>query len=225
VLSLIRDVGAMGIIVADRTGRVLVDEGATGYIDREKLAVILGPAFSRQVEISPLVGGNAWTMHYYDGERLDVFGLSLGAHYFMCLIFEGSNRAAFGAVMMFGRRAADQMIEMIGEAAYVVSPPAALPTLREKPKEKEVVPTAAPAPRAKSAPKREVQPEPEAAQPVLEPVVDFDPDTLFSQAIDEHLAESMFDPDTLSNIAASLVSEEGERVGYDEAVDMGILDE
>ena len=87
-----RDVGAMGIILADRTGRVLIDEGATGYVDREKLAVILGPSFARSAEISPLIGGNAWTMQYYDGERLDVFGLALGVHYFMCLIFEGSNR-------------------------------------------------------------------------------------------------------------------------------------
>ena len=131
VASLTRDVGAMGIILADRTGRILIDQGATGYVDREKLAAILGPSFGRSAEVSPLVGGNAWTMQYYDGERLDVFGLALGVHYFMCLIFEGSSRA-FGSVTVFGRRAADQIIEMIGDAAYLVKKPESLPLPKQE---------------------------------------------------------------------------------------------
>ena len=52
-----------------------------------------------------------------------------------------------------------------------------------------------------------------------------DLDALFGQSIDEGLADSLFDPDSLSDLAASLVSDDGERVGYDEAIDMGILDE
>jgi len=40
--DLMRDVGAMCVILADRTGRVMIERGATGYIDREKLSVILG---------------------------------------------------------------------------------------------------------------------------------------------------------------------------------------
>jgi CheY-like chemotaxis protein len=225
VVPLMRDVGAMGVILADRSGRVLVDQGATGYIDREKLAVIMGPAFARSADVSPLVGGNAWTMQYYDGERLDVFGLALGIHYFMCLIFEGSNRGAFGAVTMFGRRAADQMIEIIGEAAYrlkeaepppppkepvaeVVQPPA-----RKRRKTAEI--KEAPAPAAETRP----------VESAAEPVVAIDVDALFRQSIDEGLAASMFDPEALSDLAASLTSDEEERVGYDEAIDMGILDE
>jgi CheY-like chemotaxis protein len=226
VMPLVRDVGAMGVILADRTGRVLVDQGATGYIDREKLAVIMGPAFARSAEISPLVGGNAWTMHYYDGERLDVFGLSLGIHYFMCLIFEGSNRGAFGAVTMFGRRAADQMIEMIGEAAYLLKKPEPLlPPKDEEPVAKVVEP---PARKKKKSDEVAAVPVPAATRPVepaAEPVAAIDVDALFRQSIDENVAASMFDPEALSDLAASLLSDEEERVGYDEAIDMGILDE
>ncbi|MBN1203045.1 MAG: response regulator [Anaerolineae bacterium] len=222
IISLMRDVGAMGIILADRTGRVLVDEGATGYIDREKLAVVLGPSFARSTEVSPLVGGDAWTMHYYDGERLNVFGLSLGMHYFMCLIFEGANRGAFGAVTMFGRRAADQMIEMMGDAAYAtrqVQPSAA------RVKAAEVEEIKAPAPAKKVIIEQEAPIQVQIEPPILEPVAEFDPDTLFGQAIDESAAENMFSPEQLGDFASMLIDEESERVGYDEAINMGIIDD
>lgn len=222
VISLMRDVGAMGVILADRTGRVLVDEGATGYIDREKLAVLLGPSFANAVEIGPLIGGNAWTMNYFDGERVDVFGLALGVHYFIALIFEGSNRGAFGAVTRFGRRAADQMIEMIGEAAYSVRKSEPLPVPKEK--EKPPVVEVAPPPVQKASSQRKAEPA-HAAPPSLSALPDFDPDALFGQAIDEGLADSMFDPEKMGDLFESMSSEEDERVGYDEAINMGIIDE
>jgi hypothetical protein len=176
--------------------------------------------FARAADISPLIGGDAWAMQYYDGERLDVFGLGLGIHYFMCLIFEGSNRGAFGAVTMFGRRAADQMIDLIGGAAYASKKPEPLPP----PKEKEPVrePVAPPPTKEKTPAVAEMEAlfDTQRGEPVLEPVSDFDPDALFGQSIDETLADSLFDPDTLSDLAASLAASEGERVGYDKPIDM-----
>jgi CheY-like chemotaxis protein len=225
VVPLMRDVGAMGVILADRTGRVLIDQGATGYIDREKLAVIMGPAFARSADVSPLVGGNAWTMQYYDGERLDVFGLALGIHYFMCLIFEGSNRGAFGAVTMFGRRAADQMIEMIGDAAYLIKTPEPLPPEEPEPVAEVVEPPVRKRKKTEEVPAALVPEKTRPVEPEAEPIAAIDVDALFRQNIDESLAASMFAPEALSDLAASLIPDEEERVGYDEAIDMGILDE
>jgi CheY-like chemotaxis protein len=224
--SLVRDVGAMGAVLADRTGRILFETGAIGYIDRETLSAILGPSFAHSAEISPLIGGDAWAMQYYDGERLDVFGLALGIHYFMCLIFEGSNRGAFGAVTMFGRRAADQIIEIIGEAAYAAKKPEPLPLPKEEEKE-PISELAAPAPpeKAEEMAAFEALFDTQPGELVLEPMTDFDPEALFGQSVDEGLADSLFDPDALGDLAASIAASEGERVGYDEAIDMGILDE
>ena len=64
-----------------------------------------------------------------------------------------------------------------------------------------------------------------AAEPAAEVAANIDLDALFGQSIDEGLAASMFDPDSLSDLAETLASGGGERVGYDEAIDMGILDE
>lgn len=253
IMPMARDVGAMGVILADRTGRILLELGATTYIDREKLTVLLGPSFSRGAEMSSLIGGKAWTMHYYDGERLDVFGLALGIHFFMCLLFEGSNRGALGAVTMFGRRAADQMIEKIGEAAYQtmqVAPAKAAKATRAASKgratshsrrraaEEDAAEAASPATAASATTGVPDQPpagldvlfdETEAggpeseAKPLLDPVVDFDPEALFGQSVDENVADTLFDEAAVSDLASSLNSDQDERVGFDEAKDMGIV--
>ncbi len=220
VIDLIRDVGAMGIIVADRTGRVLVDEGATGYIDREALAAILGPMFARVVEISPLIGGPAGALHYYNGERLDVYSLALGYHYLMFLVFEGENRRAMASVMLYGRQAANQLITMLGEDAYRLqhaeAQPAAVPAEAES----------APPPKvAASAPVHEEKAAPTKEPSAAEPIPDLDVEALFSQSIDEGMADSLFDPEELSSLAEAIQSDDETHVGYDEAIDMGILDE
>jgi hypothetical protein len=123
------------------------------------------------------------------------------------------------------------MIEMMGDAAYAVRKAEPLPA--PKPPEKAPVQE----PEAKQPKSRRQKTEQQAdelqamldqtaaEEKVLEPVADFDPDRLFEQSIDENLADSMFDPDALSELAASMDAEGGERVGYDEAIDMGILDE
>jgi hypothetical protein len=229
-VGLMRDVGAMGVIVADRTGRVLVDQGATGYVDRQKLAAILGPSFAQAAGIGELVGGDAWTMQYYDGERLDLFGLALGIHHFMCLVFEGSNRGAFGAVTMFGRRAADQIIEMIGEAAYrsYALPPSPAPAVEERlavPERVEEEPALFAEPYEEVAALDALFDEEAAPEDEYGPVSDIDLDVLFGQSVDEGLADTLFDLDGLRDLVESLPSDDSSQVGYDEARDMGIIDE
>ncbi len=200
--SLLRDVGAMGVFVADRTGRVIIDQGATGYVDREGLAALLSPTIARGAPVGALLGGRAWSLHYYDGERLDIFALTLGLHYFMVLLFDPAHRGAFGAVRMFGRRAADRMIEMMGEAAY---------------RTRRGVPYASPPPLPTSS-----GPLP-AADSTAPVALDFD--ALFSQEVDESQADRLFDADALTDLANSLPADSERRVNYDEAVDLGILDE
>jgi predicted regulator of Ras-like GTPase activity (Roadblock/LC7/MglB family) len=218
MLPLMRDVGAMGVILADRLGRVLIDEGATGYLDRERLAALLGPSFGRMGQVAELVGGRPWAMQYIDGERIDLYALSLGLHYFLCLMFEGSNRAAMGAVAVYGRRAAERMIEVMGEAAFAVPEPAptALELETERPRE------AAPAP---VAPVEQHAPVEANDEPPLDPLPDdaFDPDALFSQPVDEALADSMFDPDTLGELAESFGEDGSGRVDLDAARDLGLI--
>lgn len=219
MLPLMRDVGAMGVILADRLGRVLIDEGATGYLDRERLAALLGASFGRTGEVADLVGGRAWSMQYFDGERIDLYALSLGLHYFLCLMFEGSNRAAMGAVAVYGRRAAEQMIEQMGEAAFAIpeSPMAEPAGASAGVEERASTPSAAPEDQLASAAEDDsvrLDPLPDAA---------FDPEALFSQPVDEELADSLFDPDTLGDMAASFGPDGSSHVDIEAARDLGLI--
>lgn len=228
VRGLTRDVGALGALLADRTGRIVVDVGATGALDRERLLALVGQGLARAGGMGPLIGGNAWAMHYYDGERFDVFALALGVHYSLLLFFEGTNRGALGPVMMYGRRVADQIIQMLGAAAYQVSAPQALPATgaESEPARR------APAPSARVAStmphvenERRAHPGVESPEELGEETDELDLDALFAQMVDESLAASAFDPDDLGHLAASLGSDDPNRVDYSDALDMGILDD
>ncbi|MBZ0289422.1 MAG: response regulator, partial [Anaerolineae bacterium] len=198
---LLTDVGAMAIVLASRAGEVLMERGAVGYIDREKLATTLVPAVISAHGMGDLVGGRTSTLHFYDGEEYDVFVLSVGLHHFLCLVFDGSaGNRQFGAVNRFGRRAAEDLIALLGAAAYrlekaaplvVPTPPAAKPTPVEE--------TYEPIPRAGelAAPS-----EPEPLQ--LEPIADLDL-SIFDQLgkMDAAAADDLFSPDKLAELAAN----------------------
>jgi CheY-like chemotaxis protein len=223
VRNAMRDTGAVGALLADRTGYVLVEEGAVGQVSPSALAALLGPSFARLAEIEPLLGQRTWSMQYYDGERVDVFALALGVHHFMCLIVDSSNRGAMGSVTVFGRRAADRIVSLIGDAAYESTAPAvrtaALPPAESafEPEEDlfDALSNAADVPDTYSH------------APLAEDafLADFDPDTLFGQSVDETLANSLFSWERMGDIAKSLGSEDGQRVDYDQARDLGLLND
>ncbi len=224
--ELVRDAGALGALVVDRSGRVVVDVGATGAIDRGELVALAVPALVSAGAISPLIGGNVWAMHYYDGDRLDIFGLALGIHYFVCLLFDGSNRA-LGPVMMYGRRAADRAIRELGPAAYETRPSAG-PSAPGRPAPDTSGPMPAPSP-APPAPNVQVEQSTEPGAESLEQIAaeleELDLDALFGQMIDENLAAIAFDPNDLSTLAAQLGADDPNHVGYSDALDLGILDD
>ncbi|WP_119072514.1 response regulator [Aggregatilinea lenta] len=232
VRSVMRDTGAIGVLLADRTGRVLVQEGAVGQINPPVMAALLGPSFARVAEIGPLLGRRTWTMHYYDGERVDVYALALGLHHFMCLIVDNSNRGAMGSVTIFGRRAADRIVSLIGDAAYESTVLAAPQQQAE-----DVLPLAF----AETAPVndrvdelRDPFPVPDEIAPPEVPGVDladdsfptdFDADALFGQSVDETLANSLFSWERMGDIADTLESDDERRVDYNQARDLGLLDD
>ena len=124
--SLLVDVGAMAIVVANRGGEVLLERGAVGYLDREQLDQ-RAPADRPHDRRDGAVGGGGQpsALQFYDGERYDVFVLSVGFHHFMCLVFDGQiGERQFGAVNRFGRRAAEDLIALLGINAFTVTPSA-----------------------------------------------------------------------------------------------------
>ena len=112
----------MAIVLASRAGEILLERGAVGYLDREQLTSALLPTVKTTVDMGQLVGGQPSALHFYDGDRYDVFVLSVGFHHFMCLVFDGQiGSRQFGAVNRFGRRAAEDLIALLGMSAFAIS--------------------------------------------------------------------------------------------------------
>lgn len=121
---LLIDLGAMAIILATRTGEVLLERGAVGYLNREKLAGSLTPAVTSAINVKDLVGGQMSTIQFFDGDAFDVFMLSVGLHHFLCAVFDGQiGSRQFGVVTRFGRRAVEDMVALIGANAFIIQPP------------------------------------------------------------------------------------------------------
>src|SRR5690606_10708769 len=101
--------------------KVLLERGNVGVINREKLANVMIPAVLTNIEAREVLGGQTSAIQFFDGENHDVFVLTVGLHHFLCVIFDGQQGSRqFGAVTRFGRRAAEDLIALIGAGAFFI---------------------------------------------------------------------------------------------------------
>jgi CheY-like chemotaxis protein len=223
--TLLTDVGAMAIVIANRGGEVLLERGAVGYLDREQLTSALLPTISATMDMSHLVGGRPSVMQAFDGETYDIYVLSVGFHHFMCLVFDGqAGGRQLGAVNRYGRRATEDLIAIIGANALLIERPtpeeAAALTGVPIEAEEVIEPTAV---RAEEWGEETKPPEPEPLK--LEPIENLDMN-IFDQkklaTLDENLADDLFNPDKLAEIANETRRDRGP-LSYDEARELGII--
>lgn len=119
--TLLIDIGAMALLMADRQGQVLVESGAVGYLNREELAGALSSSLITGFDLKDMVGGQLSTVQFFDGDDYDLFVLSVGLHHFLCIVFDGqSGSRQFGVVNRYGRNAVEDLIALIGASAFLV---------------------------------------------------------------------------------------------------------
>jgi len=142
--TLLTDLGAMAIILSARTGDVILEVGAVGYLDRVSLTHAILPTMKANINMKDIVGGNASALQFYDGTDYDVFVLSVGLHHVMAIVFDGDGGSRqFGGVNRYGRRAAEDLIAGLGAAAWIIQKPQA-EEVRRKSDLRKSVPVAAP---------------------------------------------------------------------------------
>jgi hypothetical protein len=221
VKRMLVDVGAMAIILSTRTGEVLLEDGAPGYLDRQQLTKALLPTIVTNIEMAPMVGGQAQTIQFFDGDDKDVFVFSVGLHHFLCAIFDGqAGNRQFGAVNRYGRQAVQDLIALMGASAYIIqqqpTPPPVEQRVRKKPTEE--TPTIEPA-----IVRPEIAiPEPEPLRLDAIPESTFDPSIFDSPGdLDLSAADDLFDPDKL----ADMVNKGSGRkeLSFEEAMQIGVL--
>lgn len=221
--SLQADLGAIGIILADRSGATLCEAGASGFVDHAVLSQAIIPAMQANIDVKDIVGGQVSTVQLYDGEDYDVFVLSVGLHHFICVMFDGNMGARqFGLVNRFGRRAVENLIGLIGAEAFFILPP--------QPKE-PALPKRQHAPKAEKKQEEPVElaraeidfsePEPEPVLQQLDPISDFDADDLFGDNVD--FDDSMFDLDNMEELAKQSGEDRKGAVSWEDAEKLGLI--
>jgi DNA-binding NarL/FixJ family response regulator len=220
-----RDLGAMAIIISTRVGEVVLADGAAGYVDSEKLARALIPQITTTLEVKDMLGGQASTLQYYDGDTYDIFVLSVGLHHYMSVVFPGeSGGKQFGPVTRFARRAAEDLIALLGANAWFIQPPTPIaqeagsekrkrPKPVEMPEEQDLIPI-----EPNRRPSKAAEPE----KLTLEPIVDLDLDKLFGADVNVSQADTLFDLDALEKIAAEKPKKSG-TLGWDDAIELGLV--
>jgi hypothetical protein len=223
---LLIDLGAMALILATRTGELLLECGAVGYLNREELTQVLLPAVHSGINIRGLVGGNMYAVQFFDGEEYDVFLLSVGLHHFLCAVFDGQvGQRQFGGVNRFGRRAVEDLLGLIGANAFFIQPPARTEeevTRRSKKKatrtEEDEVPL--------------VRAELEISTPAPEPAVMLEPieadlddlSELFSDAAAvAGDADDLFNIDEIEELVNNAQKNARGKLDWDQAAEIGII--
>lgn len=231
--TLLADLNPLAILLADREGRVAVEAGTLGLINREELTHYLATGMITNFELRDTIGGNASSLEFYDGDEHDIFVLSVGFHYFMTVIFDGQNGArALGAVSRYGRRAAEDLIGLLGANAWLIRRAEPKPepqpvqrksqmrAARPQPVEEELTLAAGTfGDEPETAAVVEVATEPVIEQMDAIPDDQFDLDAIFGAGDDD--GDDLFSMDELEELAKS--EERKGMVGYEQAVDLGIL--
>lgn len=223
IKRLLVDVGAMAIILATRTGEVLLEDGAPGYLNRELLTNALMPMATTTIEMSTLVGGQAQSIQFYDGDDKDVFVFSVGLHHYLCAVFDGqAGSRQFGVVNSYGRRAVQDLVALLGASAFVIQRQEVTAPVEEvsRPKKGKKA--------TEEVEKLEpmlVRPEVKVAEPEplrLEPIQNLD-FSIFDQldTMESGSGDDMFDLDKL----AEMVNKGSGRkeVSFEEAMELGVL--
>jgi len=203
------DLQALAILLADREGHIAVELGTMMDLGREELTHTVLSAVLTTLDLRDIIGGNAAALQFFDGDQYDVFLLSVGLHHFLCIVYEGVRGSReLGAVNRYGRRAAEDLIGILGAQAWLIQrvkreEPEVMrksQARKTQPEPEEELPQLAPA-QLSTSEMRRVEEEEEAPQ--LEAIADdaFDPDALFSDDFDENEADDLFSMDKLEDLA------------------------
>ena len=227
--SLLTDLGAMAIILASREGETLLERGAVGYIDRDELASALAPVMIPNINLTDMLGGRVSTVQFYDGDDIDVYLLSIGLHYFMCVMFDGQQGARhLGPVNRYGRQAAEDLIALLGPDAFHIRIPEKTSAITHRSDKKKTgtmpIVEEEPVQLAKSdfgASEEMAEPEPVIEQ--LDAIPDdlFDEDLLFGS--DVSVDEDLFSLDNMEKVAKE-GGKKGKMLDWDDADKIGLLD-
>jgi CheY-like chemotaxis protein len=240
--KMLSDLNAMGVLLCSRDGTPVLELGVIG-LDRNTTANYLVKAVMANIDIRDMIGGNAATLQFYDGEDYDVYVLSAGYHYFTVLVFKGQDGARqLGNVRLVGRRAAEDLVALMGMEAWLLRRVEQEEKAPAAPRRSDVVTSVMAAAAASRATDSEPQELARAeivvkkdktaevqvieVAPLMEAIADedFNLDDIFGAAPMAEQGEDLFSMENLEELANVDSSKRG-TFNWDDAVNSGLLKE
>ncbi|MGJ3239344.1 MAG: hypothetical protein ACFE0Q_11610 [Anaerolineae bacterium] len=231
------DINPIAAVLATREGEIVAGRTDMGDMDYDYMSRLIGGSASLNIRMRDVIGGNIQTLQLYDGSDFDVFILSVGLHHFLAIIFDGKDGAAqIGAVRRYGSKHAEDLIAVIGPAAFLVQRVDPIPEpedVRRKSEQAQKLATSefntAELARAELNVSTEDDTHESAVlksnMPQLDAIDDasFDPDLLFGDDFDENDADDIFSLDALKGL--DIDDDNKGTIDYDGAMQLGIIDD
>jgi DNA-binding NarL/FixJ family response regulator len=232
IYQFMSDLSAMAVLLLSRDGKVLIEQGTLGYINRDELGNALTGSSMSLLALHEMAMGTSALFQFYDGENYDFYVLSVGYHHMVVVVFDGrrGNRE-LGAVRSFGRRVVEDLIAIIGAEAMILSLSIEEPIVETPvPQRSRIRQTRTEdVPRIVRAELAELVTDPEPAKPaepapILEEIQgELDLDKLLSVTTDGDL-DSLFNLDQVAQEVAKLDDRiSAGTLDWDKAQELGLL--
>ncbi len=142
---LMDEIAPRAVALVSRAGNILLTVGILEESLRfSELAVLLANNFTTTAELSTYLGdGTSNAMHYYSGSWHDIYALSVGLHLFLVVVFPGGSQKQMGAVLRFGRPAAERIRALTAGDDAALAPTTRKPSQPSVGAERETEPTEA----------------------------------------------------------------------------------
>ncbi len=129
--SLIKEAGALTVLLITRQGITVAAAGNTSYLNTTAMAALVAGMFSATKEVARIVGEPQFSILLQQGERKHIHISLVGEQTMMVVIFEDQNR--IGMIRLCARRAAGELVQSMAGATEKeqVSGELLLPEFRE----------------------------------------------------------------------------------------------
>ncbi len=109
--ALIRESGALTVLLVTRQGTVFAQGGDTSYMNTTAMAALVAGMFSATREVARMVGEDQFSILLQQGERRHIHISLVAGHTMMIVIFEDQGRT--GIIRHTCRKAAEQLASAI----------------------------------------------------------------------------------------------------------------
>jgi DNA-binding NarL/FixJ family response regulator len=124
LMDLRQELGAEAVVLIDEQGEVVARAGEDHDLNLEAGLPALMSAHQAALSVSRYLRAEAPSnFHHFDGDTHDLYLTNVGESHVLLIVFRGRQEAGqMGAVVHFGRRAAEGLLELLNQDASVEQP-------------------------------------------------------------------------------------------------------